>query len=129
MAPIAVSLDQQDASVGVVSLIGEHDAYSSQRLKNELAVLLDAGVAIVVDLRDATFIDSETLSVLLSARHQAQEAELGYTVVLPPERYTQVHRLLELTGLESAFAVCPTLERATSAARAGQAAGDRVTAS
>jgi anti-anti-sigma factor len=124
MAPISVTLEQhRDPPVGVVSLIGEHDAFSSARLENELAVLLDGGMRVVVDLRDASFVDSQTLSVLLSARHHAEELDLGFTVALDDGRYTHVHRLLDLTGLRSAFAIFPDLEDATAAARAGQTGG------
>src|SRR4051794_2366913 len=110
MVPISVSLQGHDPGVGVVTLIGEHDAFSSGRLENELAVLLDDGMRIVVDLRDATFIDSQTLSVLLRARYDAEQAALGFALVLSEGRYTQVHRLLELTRLGAAFAVFPTIE-------------------
>jgi anti-anti-sigma factor len=126
VTPIAVTLDRRDPPVGVVTLIGEHDAFSSQRLENEFALLLDSGVGIVVDLRETTFIDSQTLSVLLAARHQAEEAALGFTLVLPDDEYTHVHRLLELTGLGAAFAAFPTLDRAAAAARSGQAGAGRV---
>jgi anti-anti-sigma factor len=120
MAPIAVTLQERDPAVGIVTLIGEHDAFSSTRLENELAVLLDGGVRIVVDLREASFIDSQTLSVLLAARHQAEEADLGFALVLGNDAYTQVDRLLDLTGLRAAFAAFPSLEEATAAVRAGQ---------
>ena len=127
MAPIAVTLEQQrDPAVGIVSLIGEHDAFSSTRLENELAVLLDGGLRVVVDLRDASFIDSQTLSVLLSARHHADELELGFTLALDDAQYTHVHRLLDITGLRSAFAIFPTVDDATAAARAGQTGGVRL---
>ena len=127
MAPISVTLEQhRDPPVGVVSLIGEHDAFSSARLENELAVLLDGGMRVVVDLRDASFVDSQTLSVLLSARHHAEELELGFTVALDDHEYTHVHRLLDLTGLRSTFAIFRTLEEATAAARAGQTGGARI---
>lgn len=123
---MSVSLDHRDPAVGVVSLIGEHDAYSSLRLENELAVLIDGGIGVVVDLREASFIDSQTLSVLLSARHQAEESSLGFALVLAAGEDTQVHRLLDLTGLESAFVIFPTLEPAKAAASPGQVAGERV---
>jgi anti-anti-sigma factor len=126
MAPISVSLQERDPSVGVVTLIGEHDAFSAVRLENELAVLLDEGLRTVVDLRDATFIDSQTLSVLLGARHQAQQVALGFALVLSEDRYTQVHRLLELTRLGRAFAIFPTIGRATAAARAGETGAGRL---
>lgn len=126
MAPISVTLQQGDPPVGVLTLIGEHDAFSATRLENELAVLLDDGTGVVVDLRDASFIDSQMLSVLLSARHQAEEADLGFTLVLSNDAYTQVHRLLDLTGLGAAFATFPTLDRASAASRAGLAGAGRI---
>jgi anti-anti-sigma factor len=118
MTPISVTL--QDPEVAVVRLVGEHDSFSSTRVENELAQLLDEGRRVVVDLCDATFIDSQTLSVLLGARHHAEHASLGFALVLPRDRYTQVHRLLELTRLGRAFAVFPTIEDATAAARDGE---------
>jgi anti-sigma B factor antagonist len=118
VAPISVTLARREPPAAVVALVGEHDAYSSQRLENEFAVLLDEGRRVVVDLRDTTFVDSTTLSVLLGARHRAEQASLGFAIVLP-ERYTQVHRILDLTGLVSTFATYHRLEEALDAARAG----------
>jgi anti-sigma B factor antagonist len=129
MTPISVSLQQHDPPVGVVTLIGEHDAFSAPRLESELAVLLDEGIGVVVDLRDATFIDSQTLSALLAARHQADEADLGFGLVLLDDRFTQVHRLLDLTGLGSAFAVFPTIEKAAASVQTGQTGAGRTTSS
>jgi anti-anti-sigma factor len=126
MAPISVSVQRQDPPVGLITLIGEHDTFSAGRLENELAVLLDDGVGVVVDLRDATFIDSQNLSILLAARHHAEEAALGFGLVLRRDGYTQVDRLLDLTGLAAAFAVFPTVEDASASVRAGHAgAGSR----
>jgi anti-anti-sigma factor len=125
-SPISVTLAPRDPPAAVVALVGEHDAYTAQRLENELAVLLDDGRRIVVDLHETEFIDSTCLSALLSARHRAEEAELGFTLVLPNRTYTQVHQLLELTGLGSAFAIFETLDDALAAARGGQTSGDSV---
>jgi anti-sigma B factor antagonist len=122
MAPISVTLARRDPPAAVVSLVGEHDAYSADRLDNELSVLLDGGQRIVVDLRAATFIDSTTLSVLLSARHRAEESSLGFALVLGDRSYTQVHQIFELTGLASSFAIYAKLEDALAAARAGRVA-------
>lgn len=123
MAPISVTLARRDPPAAVVSLMGEHDAYSSPRLESEFAVLLEEGCHIVVDLRDTTFVDSTTLSVLLAARHQAEQAALGFALVLPDRHFTQVHRILELTGLVSSFASYGQLESALAAARAGRVSG------
>jgi anti-sigma B factor antagonist len=119
MAPISVTLARREPPAAVVALVGEHDAYSSQRLENEFAVLIDEGRRIVVDLRDTTFVDSTTLSVLLGARHRAEQASLGFAIVLPERNYTQVHRILDLTDLVSTFATYNRLEDGLAAARAG----------
>jgi anti-sigma B factor antagonist len=122
MAPISVTLARRDPPAAVVALVGEHDAYSASRLENELAVLLDANQRVVIDLRDASFIDSTTLSVLLAARRRAEESSLGFALVLDDRRYTQVNQILELTGLGPTFAVCGELEDALDAVRAGRVA-------
>jgi anti-sigma B factor antagonist len=118
-SPISVTLAPRDPPAAVVALAGEHDAYSADRIESELGVLLDEGRRIVVDLREAEFIDSTTLSVLLRARHNAELGGLGFTLVLAKSDYTQVHQLLDLTGLGDAFAIFPTLDQALTAARSG----------
>jgi anti-anti-sigma factor len=123
MAPISVTLAPRDPPAAVVGLVGEHDAYSATRLEGELGVLLEEGLRIVVDFRDTEFIDSTTLAILLAARRHAQETQLGFTVVLPRDSYTQVNQLLDLTGLGSSFAIYDTLDEALVAARAGKTGG------
>jgi anti-anti-sigma factor len=123
MAPISVTLAPRDPPAAVVALVGEHDAYSAERLEGELGVLLDEGRRVVVDLRDTEFIDSTTLAALLAARRVAEQASLGFTIVLPQRNYTQVNQLLDLTGLGSTFAIYDTLDAALAAARGGTARG------
>ena len=94
----------------LVSLIGEHDAYTAAKLSGELAALLAEEVDVIVDLRQATFVDSQTLSVLLTAQRRAKERSLGYVLVVSADDYTQVHRILDMTRLTSAFVVRPTLQ-------------------
>jgi anti-sigma B factor antagonist len=118
MAPISVTLARRDPPAAVVALPGEHDAYSSRRLENELAVLLDEGHLIVVDLRDTSFIDSTTLSALLTGRQKAERSGLGFALVLPEREYTQVHQILELTGLGTGFRIYGTLVDALGSLRA-----------
>jgi anti-anti-sigma factor len=123
MAPISVTLAPRDPPAAVVALVGEHDAYSAGRLEGELGVLLDEGRRVVVDLRDTEFIDSTMLAALLTARRDAEQAGLGFTIVLPRRNYTQVNQLLDLTGLGSTFAIYDTLDDALAAARAGDTSG------
>jgi anti-anti-sigma factor len=123
MAPISVTLAPRDPPAAVIALVGEHDAYSAGRLEGELGVLLDEGRRVVVDLRDTEFIDSTTLATLLAARRVAEQASLGFTIVLPQRNYTQVNQLLDLTGLGSTFAIYDTLDAALAAARGGTTQG------
>ncbi len=121
--PIAVSMSPADPATCVVALSGEQDAYSAPRLETELYALLDEAIGVVVDLTRATFLDSQSLSILLRARHRAERGLLGFTVVLPREPYTQAHRILEITGLIRAFSVYPHSAAALTAARAGHNGG------
>ena len=105
----SVAIGRRDQRVGIISLPGEHDAGSASELETELAGLLDAGMGVVVDLTETTFADSRTLSVLLAARHQAENAGTGLVLVLPDHDHTQLHRLLDITGLRSIFTIFPTV--------------------
>jgi anti-anti-sigma factor len=120
MAPISVTLARREPPAAVVALVGEHDAYSAERLASELTTLLDEGLRIVVDLRDAAFIDSTTLSVLLGARLRAEQSSLGFALLLPDRQYTQVHQILELTRLGRTFAIFGRLDAAITAVREGR---------
>ena len=121
MAPIAVTTDRADPPVAIVELTGDHDGLDAHRIEQELARLHDAGLPIVVDLLRATFVDSSTLSALLTAQRRAEEASLGFALALDDATSLQVHRIFSTTGLESAFVVAPTREEAIAAARQGAA--------
>jgi len=121
MAPIAVTTDRADPPVAIVELTGEHDGLTAHRIEQELAQLHDAGLPIVVDLLGASFVDSSTLSTLLAAQRQAEEASLGFVLVLDGAMGRQVHRIFETTGLESAFVVAHTRAEAIDVARQGVA--------
>lgn len=121
MAPIAVTTDRADPPVAILELTGEHDGFTTHLIEQELARLHDAGLPIVVDLLQASFVDSSTLSALLTGQRQAEEASLGFALALDGVTSLQVHRIFETTGLESSFVVAPTREEAVAAARQGAA--------
>ena len=83
----------------VVALTGEHEAYSADTLTRSLAGLIDEGISIMVDLRQAAFVDSTVVSVLLVAARDADARELGFTLQLGPETGWPVRRLVDVTGL------------------------------
>ena len=94
----------------VVSLLGEADLYSAPQLKEELRSLVDGGARrIVVDLTQATFIDSTTLSVLLGAvkRLRPSGGELG---IVCADR--NIRKIFEITLLDRVFSLYDTREQA-----------------
>jgi anti-anti-sigma factor len=94
---ISVNVEQDRA---VVVLRGEHEAYTADKLAKQVGALLDEGLPIMIDLREAEFIDSTVVGVLIAARRRADERRLRLELVLGRETGWPVRRLLEITGLE-----------------------------
>jgi anti-sigma B factor antagonist len=100
----------------VVTLIGEHDAFGAEGLRRELDRLLDSGRPIVIDLGEATFIDSATVGVLLTAFRRIEASGLTLGLVLPTSAGPYVHRLIETTHLDTVFPIHDSLDAALAAA-------------
>ena len=83
----------------VVELKGEHEAYSATKLERELDHLLEEGFDIVVDLRQASFIDSQTAGLLLGAHRRAEERGTEFRVLIGQETGWAVRTLFDVTGL------------------------------
>jgi anti-anti-sigma factor len=88
-----------------VELKGEHEAYTAQKLEQQLNALLDEGFGVVVDLRQASFIDSQTAGLLLAAHRRAQERGSDFRVTLGDETGWAVRQLLDITGLGNVLEV------------------------
>lgn len=93
---ISVSVEQDRA---VVALKGEHEAYSADKLAGQLTALAAEGLGVTVDLREATFIDSTVVGVLIAAHTRAADAGLYFALQVGNETGWPVRRLLELTGV------------------------------
>lgn len=102
MNSLAVSRTDDHA---VVRLTGEHEALTAGRLAVELEDLLERGYVVTVDLSEAAFVDSTVIGALLGAHRAAREVEQDLELLLGPETGWAVRRLLELTGLDSVFAI------------------------
>ena len=89
----------------VVELKGEHEAFTASKLERHLESLLDEGFGIVVDLRRASFIDSQTAGVLLEAHRRAQANGTDFRLVLGEGTGWAVRTLLEVTGLRDVLQV------------------------
>jgi len=82
----------------VIPLAGDVDvANGSEVYKRLIELDLRPGALLVLDLRDATFIDSSGIRLILQARQLAERHGAGLVVVRGPER---VMRMLELVGLD-----------------------------
>lgn len=87
----------------VVTAGGEIDLYTAPRLQAEFASALRDGPArIVVDLSGVEFCDSTGMNVLLAALKRARER--GGSLELAGPR-PAVRKILEVTGLDTVFAV------------------------
>ncbi len=112
----AVPLDLQaatTASYTVVEVGGEVDVATAPQLRACLHQAIDAGSRrLVVDLRQASFIDSEGLGVLVGARRRllAHAGHDGSVQLVCAEGL--VLRVLRLTGLDGIFALHATLSDA-----------------
>jgi anti-anti-sigma factor len=96
---------QHKAHRAVVTLVGEHEGYAAQKLERELADLLDEGLHVEFDLRNALFIDSQVAAVMVAARKRADAEHVQLDVTVGDETGWSVLRLLDVTGLASFLGV------------------------
>jgi anti-sigma B factor antagonist len=89
----------------VVTVSGEVDLAMAPAMDSNLSAALGQGQDIVVDLSDATFLDSVALGVLTWALEASQEAGRRLFLIISDQR---VLRVFELTGLTGSFAIFDT---------------------
>jgi len=105
----------------LTSVSGEADMYTSPRVEQEIARILElGGTRVVVDLLNSPFIDSTLLGVLIEARRRLLERG-GDVVVVSDDR--RIVRTFELTGLDRVFAIHASLADATASVLSGEAGG------
>ncbi len=91
----------------VVAASGEVDLYTAPELERALAGPLAEGVTqLVVDLSEATFVDSTALHVFLRAAGQL-DREAGELIVVVPD--PNVRKVFEITGVGRFFSVVSSL--------------------
>ena len=105
-----------NTSFTVIPLAGESDAYRAPRIRSELVSALADPSPLVVDLSDATFIDSSVVGVLLEGLAESEKRERPLFLLLPDDSAPEVHRLFELTGLASLLPVVRSWDEAASRA-------------
>ena len=110
-----LALERNDQGPAVLTISGEHDLSTAPNLRRRIDGLLDEGVATVLDLSPATFIDSSILGVILDGRRRASDAKIGFAVARPSGSEA-VDRVLEVTGLRAELPVHARREEAIMAA-------------
>jgi anti-sigma B factor antagonist len=109
------TLDQRTC---VIAVEGELDLDKAPRLKWTLVGALEAGCdRLVVDLSRVAFIDSTAIGVLIGVN---RSLEAGGRLAIACAQ-ANVLRIFSVAGLDSAFAILPTVEEALDHVR-GQAA-------
>ena len=101
-------------SVGVVSLHGEVDIVQAHDLRERLVkAIRNEDLGLVVDLTDATYIDSVGVSLLFELAERLAERQLRLVVVLPEAGL--VTRVLRIVNLKSVAEVHATVNDAVAA--------------
>jgi anti-sigma B factor antagonist len=99
----AVETLESEDRVAVIAVHGQADLHTAPELRRAITAALDDGAAgLVVDLSEATFIDSMTLGVLLSAvkRLRPSGGKVGVVCVDP-----HIRRVFEITLLDRVFSL------------------------
>ncbi len=102
----AVEVIRQSPDVALLVLHGQADLHSAPELREQLHGVIDDGAFhVVVDLTDASFVDSMTLGVLLGGvkRLRPQGGQLRVVVDKPGLR-----RIFEVTLLDRVFSLFDT---------------------
>ena len=98
-----VNVPSTSAELPIIALAGEVDLAVAPGLQEQLDLLFSNGEStIVVDLLDATFLDSIALGVLVGALEQCRKSGGDLHLVVTEPRILKV---LEITGLVNTFPI------------------------
>jgi anti-sigma B factor antagonist len=111
--------EEIDDATHVIELGGEVDLYTAPEFKERMVELIESGKKqIVVDLSQATFIDSTTLGVLVGGVKRLRPAGGALTLVCTDDNITKI---FEITGLDRVFPIHGSREAALEAVKSGAA--------
>lgn len=112
-----VDVEHDASGAAVVAVEGDVDLHSGPALRERLSELSGEGARrVVVDLSDATFLDSMALGVLLGAKRDLAESGGVLELVVTRE---DIRRIFEITMLENVFVIHGSREDAIRAGAAG----------
>ena len=92
-----------DGSIPVIAVHGQADLHTAPQLRSAITTALDNGAkGLVIDLSEATFIDSMTLGVLLGAVKRLRPSGGTVGVVCVD---SHIRRIFEITLLDRVFSI------------------------
>lgn len=104
-----------EAGIAILALQGEHDLASRDALLDLARRLVEEPSLLIVDLRDASFIDSSVLNMLALADRLLRQRDARLTLLL--ERRDPAWRVLEASGLHNQLPCAPDQSDAITLAR------------
>jgi anti-sigma B factor antagonist len=102
-----------DAETHLIELGGEVDLYTAPEFKERMVQVIEEGkTRVVVDLSNATFIDSTTLGVLVGGVKRLRPSGGSLAIVCSDQN---IQKIFEITGLDRVFPIHESREEALSA--------------
>jgi anti-sigma B factor antagonist len=114
-----ISDSEVDSHTHLIELGGEIDLYTAPEFKERMGAVIDEGkTRVVVDLSQATFIDSTTLGVLVGGVKRLRPAGGSLALVCTDEN---IIKIFEITGLDRVFPIHGSRDEAMADVTAGGA--------
>ena len=99
----AVETVDGDGTIPVIAVHGQADLHTAPQLRAAITTSLDGGATgLVIDLSEASFIDSMTLGVLLGAVKRLRPSGGRVSVVCTD---SHIRRIFEITLLDRVFSI------------------------
>ena len=109
--------EQVDKDTRIVAVRGEVDLFTAPEFKQRVNAAIEAGMRLVlVDLNEASFIDSSSLGILISAHKRLRMRGDQLTIVCS---VPAILNTFSITGLDGVLAIEPSRDEALSRNRNG----------
>ena len=109
--------DRPAPATAVLAVYGEADLHSAPELRERLRAAIDGGATnVVLDLSEASFVDSTSLGVLLGAMKRLHEQDGHIQLVVSR---AELRRIFEITLLDRIFPLHETRDGALAAVSNG----------